>query len=117
MAFRDLRFLSTVFLAHFTRLISLFFLFPMLFYFLFSIQVPFLKKPGSSNKASRLAIIEGSLRELPGELVVPSGDDRDCVRVAANECRKSLYRGGSASRIATDPNGDYCGLYSVRLHA
>ncbi|OLE86701.1 MAG: hypothetical protein AUF79_15090 [Crenarchaeota archaeon 13_1_20CM_2_51_8] len=59
MAFRDLRFLSTVFLAHFTRLISLFFLFPML---LFSIQIPFLKKPGSSNKASRLASIVCSLR-------------------------------------------------------
>src|SRR2546427_3027457 len=42
MAFRDLRFLSTVFLAHFTRLISLF-LFPML---LFSNQVPFFKKTG-----------------------------------------------------------------------
>ncbi len=113
MAFRDLRFLSTVFLAHFTRLISLFSSFQC---FYFSIQVPFLKKPGSSNKASRHVIIEGSLRELPGELVVPSGDDRDCVRVAANECRKSLYRGGSASRIATDPNGDYCSLYCVRLH-
>src|SRR6266566_10006387 len=59
MAFRDLRFLSTVFLAHLTRLISLFFLFPML---LFSIQVPFLKKPGSSNKASRHVHICGSLR-------------------------------------------------------
>src|SRR3989442_10187009 len=59
MAFRDLRFLSTVFLAHLTRLISLFFLFPML---LFSIQVPFFKKPGSSNKASRLASIVCSLR-------------------------------------------------------
>src|SRR6266581_1862767 len=58
MAFRDLRFLSTVFLAHLTRLISLFFLFPML---LFSIQIPFLKKPGSSNKASRLASIVCSL--------------------------------------------------------
>src|SRR2546428_9383611 len=83
---------------------------------LFSNQVPFFKKPGSSNKASRLAIIEGSLRELPGELVVPSGDDRACVRVAANECRKSSYRAGSASSIATARNGDYCSLYSVWLH-
>jgi hypothetical protein len=111
MAFRDLRFLSTVFLAHFTRLIS----FPLsnasIFY-----SDSVLKKPGSSNKASRLAIIEGSLRELPGELVVPSGDDRDCVRVAANECRKPSYGGGSASRITTARNGDYCSLYSVRLH-
>ena len=60
MAFRDLRFLSTVFLAHFTRLISLFF--PLSNDFLFSNQVPFLKKPGSSTKASRLASIVCSLR-------------------------------------------------------
>src|SRR5436309_14871176 len=82
MAFRDLRFLSTVFLAHFIMLISLFFLFPML---LFSNQVRFLKKPGSSNKASRLASIVCSLREGPGELVVPRCDHGDCVRVARHE--------------------------------
>src|SRR2546425_9791037 len=75
MAFRDLRFLLTVFLAHLTRLISLF-LFPML---LFSNQVPFFKKPGSSNKTSRLASIVCSLRKGPGELVVPRGDHGDCV--------------------------------------
>src|SRR5437870_7920919 len=66
MAFRDLRFLSTVFLAHFTRLISLFFLFPML---LFSIQVPFFKKPGSSNKASRRSEEHTSELQSRGHLV------------------------------------------------
>ena len=76
MAFRDLRFLSTVFLAHFTRLISLF---PLSNAFLFSIQVPFFKKPGSSDQASRLASIVCSLREGPGELVVPRCDHGDCV--------------------------------------
>src|SRR3989441_13344878 len=89
MAFRDLRFLSTVFLAHFTRLISLFFLFPVL---LFSIQVPFLKKPGSSNKASRLASIVCSLREGPGELVVPSCDHGECVRAARHELKSNAER-------------------------
>src|SRR5437879_8771526 len=66
MAFRDLRFLSTVFLAHFTRLISLF---PYSI-LLFSNQVPFLKKPGSSNKTSRIADIVCLLRVGSGELVV-----------------------------------------------
>src|SRR2546430_17727996 len=88
MAFRDLRFLSTVFLAHLTRLISLF-PYPIL---LFSNQVPFLKKPGSSNKASRLASIVYSLREGPGELVVPGCDHGDCVWIASDEL-KSCTRG------------------------
>src|SRR2546422_7032395 len=83
---------------------------------LFSNRRAVLKQPGSSTKASRHGLIEGSVRELPGELVVTSSDDRECVRVGANECRKSSYRGGSASRIATARNGDYRSLYSIRLH-
>src|SRR6266516_1201206 len=90
MAFRDLRFLSTAFLAHLTRLISLFFLFPML---LFSNQVPFLKKPGSSNKASGDANIIHSLLEVPLELVVSCSNHCDCVRATAGECES--LRGSS----------------------
>ena len=81
MAFRDLRFLSIVFLAHLTRLISLF-LFPMV---LFSIQIPFLKKPGSSDGASRLS----NMGVLPcycvSELIVVRGDHGHRVRVASCE--------------------------------
>src|SRR5207302_5354208 len=57
MAFRDLRFLSTVFLAHFTRLIS----FPLSNASIFYSGSVF-EKPGSSNKASRVASIVCSLR-------------------------------------------------------
>src|SRR5690242_4040876 len=81
MAFRDLRFLSTVFLAHLIRLIS----FPLSNASLFSIQIPFFKKPGSSDQASRLA----NMGVLPcysvRELIVPSSDDRHSVRVARGE--------------------------------
>src|SRR3989442_12615343 len=110
MAFRDLRFLSTVFLAHLTRLISLFFLFPVL---LFSIQVPFLKKPGSSDKASRLASIVCSLREGPGELVVPRCDHGDCVRVARHELKSSTGRTVRVSAGTLCVDLDQCSIYCI----
>src|SRR4029077_13117571 len=81
MAFRDLRFLSTVFLAHLIRLIF-FSSYPML---LFSIQIPFLKKPGSSDQASRLTIMVVLPCYSVGELIVPSCDDGHGVRVARRE--------------------------------
>src|SRR5467141_3607005 len=109
MAFRDLRFLSTVFLAHLTRLISLF-LFPML---LFSIQIPFLKKPGSSNKASTIASIVYSLREGPGELVVPRCDHGDCVRVARHELKSSTGRTVRVSAGTLCVDLDQCSIYCI----
>src|SRR5216683_8063293 len=111
MAFRDLRFLSTVFLAHFTRLI---FSFPLSNAFYFSIQIPFWKKPGSSNKASRLANMVCSLNKGPGELVVSRCDHGDCVRIARDELKSASW---CTVRISAGPalcvDLDQCSVYCV----
>src|SRR5260370_28837288 len=111
MAFRDLRFLSTVFLAHFTRLI---FSFPLSNDFYFSIQIRFLKKPGSSNKTSRLANMGVLPCQGVRELIVPRGNDCHGVRVARGESESASRLSASRFTVAADVEG-YC-RSRVRCH-